>query len=273
MHLSSLLIYPVKSLAGIALQEAVVERRGLQYDRRWMVTDPDGQFVTQREVPAMALIGTAIEAPWLVLFDRNNPSDQVRVPLDTEAVLSAKMRVSVWSSRLSALPVSNDADLWLSQKLGRSVRLVGMPDRSRRAADGRYAPKGQYVSFADGFPFLIIGEASLADLNARLESPVPMDRFRPNLVFSGGTAFEEDTWSDFRIGTQLFRGVKPCARCVMTTINQDNAQKNSEPLRTLSSYRRNGNKVLFGQNVIWLGEGPEPIIRVGDAIVLSPPPQ
>ncbi len=142
-----------------------------------------------------------------------------------------------------------------------------MPDTTRRRADGRYAPKGQYVSFADGFSYLIIGQASLDDLNSRLAQPLPMNRFRPNLVFTGGEPFEEDNWSDFQIGSVPFRGVKPCGRCIITTADQETAQRAAEPLKTLATYRKRGNKILFGQDVVWTGEG-EASIRVGDNIRL-----
>lgn len=267
MQLSALYIYPVKSLAGIALQEADVALRGLRYDRRWMLTDTQGQFVTQREIPEMALIGTAIEGRELVLFNRRKEGDQIRVPLNMQEVVTPKLRAQVWSSRVTVYSAGNEADAWLSDRLGHPLRLVALPEQSRRPADGRYAPKGQYVSLADGFPFLLIGQASLDDLNQRLTDPVPMDRFRPNLVVTGSAAFAEDGWRDLRIGNQLFRCVKPCARCMMTTIDQQTIQKSAEPLRTLSGYRRNGNKVLFGQNVIWLGSGTDAVVRVGDSVI------
>ncbi len=260
IQLTAIHIYPVKSLSGISLESSVVERRGLQYDRRWMLVDAQGVFVSQRQFPAMVLIGTAIEPPFLVLFDRNNPGDRVAVPLDIRPDPVHEIAVEVWNEPCAGIPVSAEADLWLSSKLGAPLRLVGMPVTSIRPADERYAPEGHYVSFADGYPFLAISEESLADLNSRLAVPVPMDRFRPNLVFAGGTAYGEDLWSDFRIGDQLFRGVKPCARCMMTTIDQQTSAQNAEPLRTLSTYRKQGNKVLFGQNVIWMGDDYAPQI-------------
>jgi uncharacterized protein YcbX len=266
MLLTAIHIYPVKSLAGISLTESVVESRGLRYDRRWMLVTPEGKFLTQREYPAMALIGTAIEPPFLVLFDRSNPNDRIGVPLEITAAGLSGLEVEVWDDRCGAVLVSTDADLWLSSKLNAPVQLVGMPDTTSRAADRRYAPEGQMVSFADGYPFLIIGEASLADLNSRLEIPVPMNRFRPNLVFSGGTPFCEDGWRDFTIGDQPFCAVKPCARCIMTTIDQQTSTKNAEPLRTLASYRKQENKVLFGQNVIWMGKENEATIKVSDEL-------
>jgi uncharacterized protein len=262
MQLTAIHIYPVKSLAGISLTESVVESRGLRYDRRWMLVTPEGRFLTQREYPAMALIGTAIEPPFLVLFDRLNPGNRVGVPLEITSIGKSMLEVDVWDDHCRASPVSTEVDLWLSDRLGAPVRLVGMPETTSRAVDANYAPEGQVVSFADAYPFLIIGEATLADLNSRLETPVPMNRFRPNLVFSGGTAFCEDEWGDFSIGDQPFRAVKPCARCIMTTIDQQTTSKNAEPLKTLSIYRKQGNKVLFGQNLIWLGEGSEATIKV-----------
>jgi uncharacterized protein YcbX len=266
MILTDLYIYPVKSLAGIRVESAAVALRGLQYDRRWMVVDAAGRFMSQREFPAMALIGTAIEPSALVLFDRRRPDDRIRVPLDIQESLLPKKKVRVWSSQLQALPAGAEADAWLSAHLGAPVQLVGMTEHSKRAADGRYAPKGHYVSFADGFPFLLIGAASLEALNARLDAPVSMDRFRPNFVFSGGQAFEEEGWADFWIGQQPFRGVKPCARCVVTTIDQHTAETGKEPLRTLAQFRRKDHKVIFGQNVVWMGQEKDARVAVGDTL-------
>ena len=146
-----------------------------------------------------------------------------------------------------------------------------MPGTTRRWADGRYAPKGQHVSFADGFPFLIIGQASLDDLNSRLEHPLPMNRFRPNFVFTGGMPFEEDTWKEFQISNFQFLCVKPCARCIIPTTDQETATRAAEPLKTLATFRKAGNKIHFGQNVVWLGAGGKTItgevhLRVSDPI-------
>jgi uncharacterized protein len=268
LRLSDIYIFPVKSLAGIRVSASKVELRGLQYDRRWVITDPEGQFFTQRTTPEMALIGTAIEPPFLILFDRFNTADRIAVPLEPPPVDEYALEVAVWDDRMVGSPVDTDADEWLSDKLGQPVRLVAMPHTTERPVDPKYAPDGQLVSFADAYPFLIIGQASLDDLNARLDKPVPMNRFRPNLVFEGGQPYEEDNWKEFTIGDISFKGVKPCARCIMTTVNQDTAQKGAEPLKTLSTYRFANNKVLFGQNVIFLGQ--EGSIKIGDSIVVVP---
>ncbi len=269
MQLSEIWIYPIKSLGGIPLPEALVQRRGLQYDRRWMLVDAAGQFVTQREISGMALLGTTVEAPWLTVFSKTDATQQIRIPLELPAEALEKIMVEVWSARCAARLMPAPINGWFSDMLGQDLRLVQMPDTTRRAADGRYAPKGQYVSFADGFPFLIIGQASLDDLNSRLADPLPMNRFRPNFVFTGGTPFAEDAWTDFHIGNVPFKGVKRCARCVITTIDQETALRAREPLKTLATFRRVGNNIYFGQNVVWMGEAEEERLRVNDLVAVT----
>lgn len=253
--LSEIRIYPVKSLGGISLAEAKVEIRGLQHDRRWMLVDETGRFVSQREIPAMVLLGTAIEPGHLVVFLKNNPAESIRIPLETSPEVQPALEVGIWGDRCEALVLPDATNEWFSDHLHQSLRLVHMPDSTRRWADGRYAPPGQYVSFADGFPILIIGQASLDDLNSRMEQPLPMERFRPNFVFTGGQAFEEDNWREFEISGQRFLGVKPCARCAIPTIDQQTGERGAEPLKTLNTFRKQDNKILFGQNVVWLGGG------------------
>lgn len=268
MHtLSEIWIYPVKSLGGIALSEAKIERRGLQYDRRWMLVDDTGRFVSQREIPEMAMLRTAIEPPYLTVFRKDKPTDKVRIPLAPEADKLGKQQVEIWSDRCAGRVLTDDINNWFSDNLRQSLRLVYMTATTRRRADGRYAPKGQYVSFADGFPFLLIGQASLDDLNSRLATPLPMNRFRPNFVVTGGIPFEEDGWKEIAIGDQPFACVKPCARCIIPTTDQETAARSAEPLKTLATFRKEGNKILFGQNLIWLGNG-ERRVRAGDRIIL-----
>ncbi|MCB9306152.1 MAG: MOSC domain-containing protein [Lewinellaceae bacterium] len=253
--LSQINIFPVKSLGGISLPSAQVARRGLQYDRRWMLVDPDGRFVSQRELPEMALLTTSLSEGHLVVSRKNDPLDNVRIPLQPDVDSMMPLRVGIWSDRCGARLHESDINNWFSDRLKSPLRLVHMPETTRRRADGRYAPSGQFVSFADGYPFLLIGQASLDDLNNRLATPLPMDRFRPNFVFTGGHAFEEDGWGDFFIGDIPFRCVKPCARCIIPTIDQQTAQRAAEPLKTFATFRKRNNKILFGQNVIWTGEG------------------
>lgn len=264
--LTEIWTYPVKSLGGIPLTEAKVEPRGLQYDRRWMLVDDAGRFVSQREIPEMALLGTAVEPPYLIVFWKNNPAENILIPLEIPEAELEKLPVQIWDDQCQSLILTKEINDWFSENLKQNLRLVYMPDTTRRWADGRYAPKGQHVSFADGFPFLIIGQASLDDLNSRLEQSLPMNRFRPNFVFTGGEPFEEDTWENIEIGDVQFQCVKPCARCIIPTTDQETAVRAAEPLKTLATFRQVGHKILFGQNMVWLGVG-ETKIRTGDAIL------
>jgi Uncharacterized Fe-S protein len=267
LTISQIWVYPVKSLGGIALEEAVAEPRGFRHDRRWMLVDDRGRFVTQREIPQMALLGTSIQPPFLRVFWKNAPEISVEIPLDPGNALLPQKMVEVWGDRCKALEMPPEVNQWFSDNLKQPLHLVFMPDTTRRRTDGRYAPAGQHVSFADGFPYLIIGQASLDELNRRMGQALPMNRFRPNLVFTGGKPFEEDHWADFSIGDHKFRGVKHCARCVVTTIDQDSGQKAAEPLKTLATFRKSGNRILFGQNLISMEISTGPV-RLGDQILL-----
>lgn len=263
--LQGLFVYPVKSLAGIALREAEVQASGLQYDRQWMLVDERGVFVSQREIPEMALLGTALEAPLLTVFSRKNPEIRLQIPLEAPESELEPIEVQIWNDVCAARAYGTPYNRWFSEQLGFRLRLVFLPDSTRRRTDGQYADST--VRFADGFPYLLIGQASLDALNGRLAQPLPMNRFRPNFVFGGGTPFEEDEWHTFRIGSQLFRCVKPCARCTIITIDQGNAGRSTEPLHTLSQFRRAGQKVLFGQNTVWLGGSGAATVRTGDTVV------
>lgn len=265
LQLSEIWVYPIKSLGGISLTEAVAEPRGLRYDRRWMLVDENGRFVSQREIPKMAMLGTALDTVTLSVFWKHDPAERVTIPLDINLEQLPIIEVEVWGDRCAAGVLPDEINDWFSTQLEENLRLVYMPDTTKRWADERYAPSGQHVSFADGFPYLIIGQATLDELNRRLEQPLPMNRFRPNFVFTGGEAFEEDNWQAFSIQDQKFMGVKPCARCSIPSIHQETAERAAEPTKTLATFRKFDNKILFGQNVIWLGDG-EPLIRVGDQI-------
>ncbi|MCS7037293.1 MAG: MOSC domain-containing protein [Saprospiraceae bacterium] len=265
-RLEAIYLYPIKSLGGIALSEARLEARGLQYDRRWMLVNAEGKFVSQREYPALTQLGTTLRQDNLVVFEKQNPQVHLQLSLTPPAHLPQTM-VEVWSDRCQACLYGNDINEWFSDFLKANVRLAYMPDSIFRRADGRYAPPRTPVSFADGFPYLIIGQASLDDLNARLSQPVPMSRFRPNFVFSGGQPYEEDHWKRFCIGSAQFLAVKPCARCIVVTTDQDTGVRSAEPLRTLATYRQKGHRILFGQNAIWSGEG-EAFVRVGMPLTL-----
>ena len=256
-------LYPIKSLGGVSVPEAIVEEKGFRYDRRYMLVTPAGQFITQRSCHQMALIDVALTNDSIRVWHRLFPDNVFELPLDPESQ-SAPIPVTVWDSHdVPAVPLSPQADFWFSQVLGIECRLVFMPESTRRIADPAYAIHGEAVSFADGYPYLIISQASLDDLNRRLAQPVTMTRFRPNLIVDDCLAFDEDTWLDFRMGTLPFYGPKPCARCVLTTIDPETGETGKEPLLTLTSYRNRNNKVLFGQNALAKSPGN---LRVGDTI-------
>ncbi len=261
INLSHLYYYPIKACRGQSAEAAFAERRGLEHDRRFLIVDQEGVFITQRDEPALALVVPTITEPGLSLSAPNMPRLSLPVAVD-----GPMKRVSVWSSEdVKALDQGDEAAEWLSTYLKVPVRLVYMPQESIRQVDPRYAVRADdHVSFADGYPILIASQASLDDLNARLEIPLPMNRFRPNLAVMGCSPFEEDTWKRIRIGEVELALVKPCARCEVTTIDQASAVQGKEPLKTLASFRRlNGSKVMFGMNAIPLNEGR---LRVGDAV-------
>lgn len=254
-------IYPIKSLGGIRLSEAIVEEKGFRHDRRWMLVDEAGTFITQRDHPLLALLGVELGESELKVFQKKEHNQILSIPFDLAT--GPEVMVTVWDDQVLAKTVHPDLDQWFSDFLGFKASLVAMPESSHRKVDHRYMVNGESVSFADGMPYLLIGQESLNDLNSRLDTPVPMNRFRPNIVFSGGTPFLEDSLRKIKIGELEFQIVKPCARCVMTTIDQESGVKGKEPLKTLSSYRTLNNKVYFGQNAVALQSGK---ISVGDLI-------
>lgn len=248
--LASLHIYPVKACGGLSPAEWPVDAFGLRNDRRWMVVDLAGRFVTQREAPRLALVRPALETGGLVLRAPGMP--ELRLPLVPAG--RERVAVQVWRDATEAVPVSPEAAQWLSRYLGAPVRVVWMPDDVMRPTDPTYA-EGYRVSFADGFGFLLVSEASLTDLNRRLDVPLPMNRFRPNLVVSGTEPFAEDGWRRIRIGGLELAVVKPCGRCVVTTTDQETAERGREPLRTLATFRERDGKLMFGMNVVHRGTG------------------
>lgn len=257
--LSGIAIYPVKSLAGLELSEAVVGERGFLFDRHWMVVDDRGVFLTQRELPRMALIQPALNENGLEL----HAEGQAPLYLPFEPDAPEPLDVQIWNDRCQAMTCGEAADRWLASVLGRPARLVYLPPENVRHLDPEYARPDDETGFADGFPFLLISEASLADLNSRLDERLPMRRFRPNLVITGCGPYAEDTWGRIRIGNIGFRVVKPCSRCAITTVNPETAERGKEPLTTLARYRRRGKKVYFGQNLIHDTTG---VLNIGDPV-------
>ncbi len=265
LQLSEIWIYPVKSLGGIALQQSQVIEGGLEFDRRWLLVDENGLFITQRNHPELALFQPEIVDSFLKISHREQ-QESITVPLyPSFSKTEQKIKIQVWDDIVEAFEVSLDVSDWFSKILGFSVRLVYMPNESLRKVDADFAVSSNDVTaFSDGFPFLIIGQSSLDDLNSRLKESVSIRRFRPNFVFTGGKSYEEDSWREFTIGELPFYGVKPCSRCVLTTVDPDRGVfSGKDPLLTLSKYRNIGNKVLFGQNIIAKHRGS---LQVGDEL-------
>jgi uncharacterized protein len=281
MNISEINIYPVKSLKGIALDEAVVEKRGLRNDRRWMLTDRNGYFFTQRELPHMAAIRISLNRRGLVA---SAPGvENLRMPQHPEVKL--RQHVTIWQSEVEAHVYDRHVNEWFSEVLKRECRLVLMPDTTERHVNAQFDRGADIVSFADGYPLLVIGEGSLEEVNRRIAEVadrnvrVPMNRFRPNLVVRGSEPFAEDGWARITVGRAVFRVVKPCARCVITTVDQAKGEfDGKEPLKTMATFRlakqvfpetyesygQTANGVLFGENLI--PENPGVAIRVGDEV-------
>lgn len=256
--LKEISIYPIKSSAGISLSTSWVDNIGLPFDRRFVLSDHSGQFITARTQPNLCLIKTNITELGLTV----SAPDMPILEISYQQCLDEYQHVAVWKDTILAQRCAEKVDAWFSNYIGKPCHLLYFGEQSRRVVTNTNKP----VAFADGYPLLLISQASLDDLNSRLASPVSMSQFRPNIVVNNCEAFEEDTWQHIRIGEVEFEISKPCSRCVFTTINPETAEKHKkqEPLATLKSYRQVANgDVMFGQNLIPLNKGQ---INVGDEI-------
>ena len=263
--LSDIWIYPIKSLGGVNVTHGVVRKKGLQYDRRWMLIDKKKVAMTQRTYHDMALFKLSFQDDTIRIAYTRNGSVIDEATLNLVQTLNAEnITAQVWDDSVQVREVDAGLSKWFSSLLNTSCQLVSFAEDSPRSVDPRYSINAENVSLADAYPFLIIGQSSLNDLNQRLKEPVPMNRFRPNFVFTGAAPFAEDMWRNFSIGPVRFVGVKRSDRCILTTVDQETAQRGAEPLRTLSAYRKEGNKVFFGQNLVALNEGA---VSVGDPII------
>jgi len=255
--LSTLTYYPIKACRGFDVQASKVERMGLEHDRRMIVVTPEGQFLTQREHPKLALITPRLKNDGVTLSTPNFDSIHFNIQKS-----GASRPVNIWKSKgVNAIDQGDEAAGWLSDWLGTPVRLMHIADGFKRKLNPDYAVNpDDHTGFADGYPILVVSEASLQDLNSKLVSPLPMNRFRPNILVKGCGPYAEDAWKRIKIGEIEMALVKPCARCVVTTIDKETLEKNKEPLKTLSTYRKQKGGAMFGMNVIPLNEGE---IKVG----------
>lgn len=257
--LAEINIYPVKSLAGFSVAQWPVVTTGLQYDRKWMLIDHTGTFLSQRQLPAMALIKTALTNDQLVLSAQG--MEDLVLPLTS--LDGDIVSCTIWHDQCQGRRISIEADQWLSHFLQRDCRLVYQTDEVIRYVDPDFANGADSVAFSDGFPFLIISENSLVSLNEAMRLNLPMARFRPNLVISGCPGYAEDSWREISIGSIDFRLPKPCSRCSVPTIDPETALIGKEPLATLNRIRKWQNKVYFGQNALHNQCGT---LTVGDAV-------
>ena len=258
-RLSAMYVYPVKSMQGISVQSWRVDERGMELDRRWMVVDKNNKFLSQRQIPRLSLISVSVSGENLILHAPKSGS--LEIPQRLESPL--RVAVKVWDDELQASPAGSPVSQWLSDELGIPSNLVYMPNDTKRYVSKTHAVNRDFYGFADAFPFLIVSEGSLEELNRRLEKPLPMNRFRPSLVLSGCAPFAEDGWKEIRIGNVEFRVAKACSRCSTTTVNQATAEMGKEPLKTLSTFRERDGKVYFGQNAIHRSPG---ILSIGAAV-------
>lgn len=257
-EITGLYSYPIKSFAGNFHNEISIDDFGFTYDRRFMLVDESGKFVTLRTYPQISLVSSYYSEQTITI--KHVSFDEIRIPL---CDFNETREVIVWQDKVVAKSAPATSVNSLSEYLGAAVYLVYLPESSFRQVDREFFDQDKRVSFADAFPFLLANEASLDDLNSRLDKDIEMKRFRPNIVFKGSEAFQEDNWKRIKIGDIEFSVVKPCSRCVATTIDSDGRKTGKEPLRTLATYRTNEYGVCFGQNLVQHSIGS---IRVGDKL-------
>lgn len=263
IRVSALHYYPIKSCAGTTVDVAQIGRRGIDYDRGWMIVDDTGMFVSQREIHKMCLVRPRVcNGDGALELSLNAPGMPELIVPATDVY--GEITVTVWRDQCVANDQGDQAAVWLSAFLDAPVRLVRMAQNHVRQVDQQYALREtDEVGFADGFPMLLISEESLNDLNNRLAEPILMNRFRPNVVVTGCGAFAEDSWRSIQIGSVQCDVVKPCARCVITTVDQETGKAGAEPLKALSGFRLFENRLLFGQNIVHVSPGT---IKVGDEL-------
>lgn len=266
---SALHIYPVKGLKGIPLSRSPLSAQGLAFDRRFMIVDKNNSFLTQRQYPGMCLLETSLfmSEPTLIIRRPDQEILQIPIAQGDETLDREAISVRVWQSQIEALDCGKQAADFFSQYLGVPCRLVQVYVETQRTIDPDYAlSPDDRVGFADGFPVLVASLDSLDDLNGKMDAPIDMDRFRPNITISGASAFAEEDWKEISINDTRIALVKPCARCQVTTVDQDTAEIGKEPLRTLSFYRKQNGKIIFGMNGIPSQTGS---IEVGDRVFIE----
>lgn len=262
ISLQNIFIYPIKSLGAVELSECELDERGLKYDRRFMLVDEHSRYITQREFPRLSLIRTAIRNSQIEI--ENQHSEKLFVPLELSG--NDLRKATIWNHECNVLNAGREADDFFSDAISSKCSLVYMPSASQRRVNPAYVSQYTITAFTDGYPILLMGTASLEDLNSRMEKPIGMERFRPALVAKTTRPSDEDYWADFKIGELNFHGVKLCSRCVITTVDQKTGTTGKEPLKTLATYRKRDHHIYFGQNVVH--ENKTGTLRVGNKITV-----
>jgi uncharacterized protein len=263
--ISEIWVYPIKSLPGVRMKSAHVMGKGLEGDRRFMLVDENNIFMTQREFPAMTQFSVSMDSGTIQV--KSIAQEKLGgLVIGREQTQSENFKAVVWDDEVEVVEVDKNYSRWFSESLNTRCKLVFFPEGNARRVDTDYVKDEHHVSLADGYPFLVIGNASLNDLSNRVGASLSMKRFRPNFVVDGSGPYEEDSWKYFKVGEVEFSGVKPCGRCSIITIDPETGEKGIEPLQTLSSYRKRNGKVCFGQNVIALNKGE---VKERDVITLS----
>lgn len=257
--ITELYIYPIKSLAGIAIQKGKAEEMGFENDRRWMLIDEENQFITQRNHPNLSQFYPEINEDKIEIRHYNKKHE-----FSINETLDETLFSKVWDDETKVFEVNKVTSKWFSEELGFECKLVKIATNGDRKHSSSKLNATLNVSLADGYPYLLIGSESLNFLNGKLEEKISIKRFRPNIVISSSIAHEEDFFEDFQIGNVKFKNVKPCGRCIMVNNNPINGIVKKEPLNTLSSYRKGNNSILFGTNIMCLNEGE---ISIGDVLV------
>jgi uncharacterized protein YcbX len=263
IKIQDIYIYPVKSLGGFRVEQALLEHRGFQHDRRWMLVDENNLFISQREIPKLVLFDVTLQTNRFKINHRLNKNSEFFLPFSIEP--DNIISVVIWEDTCSAIEYS-EGSKWFSEQLQINCKLVYMPETSNRYVEKKYAHNNEIVSFSDGYPVSLIGQKSLDELNEKLKTPIRMERFRPNIVVSGTYAFEEDGWKKIRINDIEIIAAKQCARCMIPSINPNTAKKEKEPNATLAKFRRHDDKIYFGQNLLTKGNG---IIKCGNVIKIT----
>lgn len=261
MKLSRIFIYPIKSLGHVELDSSDIDLFGLKHDRRWMLVTSEGKAITQREYPSLAQFVVDMKEKTINVTSKSDKNLSIIFP--HEITEGDEFMVKIWDDTCRAIKASSNINKAFSKALNMEVTLVYMPNSSGRLVNNQYAQYGEITSFSDGFPILLLSEDSMDYLNSKLSDQIDIIRFRPNLVFKGSTPHCEDQFKSFRIGDAQFKAVKPCSRCVITTIDPQTLKAGKEPLKTLNTYRNINGKVMFGMNVLIESANT---IRVGDAL-------